>query len=183
MQSTLALFSERILFPDLPDRQIQLYIGLLLTFLGFMQVITQVALLRPLIKRLGEQRLLLVGQSALLLAFIGLATVSQSLLVALCLAPFAFGMGVNEPSLQSLLTRFGGGRARGQLLGFYQSARSLALIVGPIWAGYAFSALSPHAVFGVSAGLVVLALFLGLQLLQQPLPSARQAQATGRAGD
>lgn len=173
LPATFALFADRVLYPGRSD--VGLQIALMLTFLGAMQVLTQLGLLRPLVVRLGERRLLLVGQAALIAGFAGVAWSSVALLTTLLLAPFAFGQGVSEPSLQSLVTRFGAARERGQLLGFYQSARSLALIVGPIWAGFIFDAISPQAVYYISAALVVIALRLGLALLRAPLPESALA--------
>ncbi|MFN2153554.1 MAG: hypothetical protein ACK2T5_18275 [Anaerolineales bacterium] len=58
-----------------------------------------------------------------------------------CVYPWAcspvlrrFGSGLSNPSIQSLVTRFQAVAKSGTLLGFYQSARSLALILSPIWA-------------------------------------------------
>ena len=148
--ATFALYANRVLFPDLADPgRTQLYIGLMLTFNGLMQVVTQLALLKPLVSRLGERKLLLLGMGALLVASVGVASAESALVVTLLFAPFAFGRGVSEPSLQSLTTRFGDERTRGQLLGLYQSARSLALIFGPVWAGYRVRAnQSPGGVLG-----------------------------------
>ena len=172
--ATFALYADRVLFPDLTDPgRAQLYIGLMLTFNGLMQVVTQLALVKPLVSRLGERKLLMLGMGALLVASVGVASAESALLVTLLFAPFAFGRGVSEPSLQSLTTRFGDERTRGQLLGLYQSARSLALIFGPVWAGYAFEEISPQAVFWVAGGLILLALTLSAILLSQPLPPLR----------
>jgi DHA1 family tetracycline resistance protein-like MFS transporter len=173
LPAVFALFADHVLFANTahPDRT-QLYIGLMLTFNGAMQVVTQIALLKPLVTRLGERRLLLVGQVALVLAMFGVAVMDNAIVVTLLFAPFAFGRGVSEPSLQSLVTRFG--EQRGQLLGLYQSARSLALIFGPIWAGYAFDAISPQSVFIVGGILVVIALFFALVLLRQEIPTPRR---------
>jgi DHA1 family tetracycline resistance protein-like MFS transporter len=174
LPAVFALYADRVLFPDLPDpAQAQLYIGLMLTFNGLMQVATQLALLKPLVSRLGERRLLVLGMGALLLASVGVASAGSAIVVTLLFAPFAFGRGVSEPSLQSLTTRFGDQRTRGQLLGLYQSARSLALIFGPVWAGYAFEEISPRAVFWVAAGLILVALTLAAVLLSRPVPSTR----------
>jgi DHA1 family tetracycline resistance protein-like MFS transporter len=183
LPAIFALFADHVLFANTahPDRT-QLYIGLMLTFNGAMQVVTQIALLKPLVTRLGERRLLLVGQVALVLAMFGVAVIDNAIVVTLLFAPFAFGRGVSEPSLQSLVTRFG--EQRGQLLGLYQSARSLALIFGPIWAGYAFDAIAPQAVFIVGGILVVIALFFALILLRQEIPTARhEAGARPSAAD
>jgi DHA1 family tetracycline resistance protein-like MFS transporter len=173
LPATFALYADQVLFSGRADAS--LLIALMLTFLGAMQVLTQLALLRPLVRRLGERRLLLVGQLSLILAFAGVAGTNNPVLTTLLLAPFAFGQGVSEPGLQSLTTRFGSNRERGQLLGYYQSARSLALILGPIWAGLAFDAVSPNAVYAISALLMVIALRFGLLLLKAPLPERSPA--------
>lgn len=182
LPATFALYAERVLFAASPNPdRIRFYIGLMLTFNGSTQVITQMALLRPLVTRLGERRLLLVGEASLMTAFAGIASAGNAIAATALLAPFAFGMGVSEPSLQSLVTRFGAGRMRGQMLGYYQSARSLALILGPLWAGYAFEALSPRAVYLSGAFLVLLAFLLALALLRQPIPTPRFQPGLQRA--
>jgi DHA1 family tetracycline resistance protein-like MFS transporter len=175
LPAVFALFADHVLFNDLaqPERA-QFYIGLMLTFNGLMQVATQLALLKPLVTRLGERKLLIVGQVALVLAALGVATIANAIVVTLLFAPFAFGRGVSEPSLQSLTTRFADERTRGQLLGLYQAARSLALIFGPVWAGYTFEAISPQAVFFVSGGLILVALLFALLLLREELPASRR---------
>ncbi|MGD2156253.1 MAG: MFS transporter [Anaerolineales bacterium] len=174
LPATFALYANRVLFgTSINPARVQLYIGLMLTFNGLMQVITQVALLQRLVKRFGEQRLLLVGETALFAAFAGFASTGSALVATALLAPFAFGQGVSEPSLQSLVTRFGMGQVRGQMLGFYQSARSLALIIGPIWAGYAFEALSPRAVYWGGSLLILIAILIAFILLRLDLPSGR----------
>lgn len=168
LPATFALFAARVLYRGRSNAS--LLIALMLTFVGATQVLTQLALLRPLVDRLGERRLLVVGQVALGVAFAGIAASNAPILTTLLLAPFAFGSGVSQPSLQSLTTRFGSNRDRGQLLGLYQSSRSLALIIGPIWAGYAFEAISPPAVYYISALLIVVAFRFVWLLLTAPLP-------------
>jgi DHA1 family tetracycline resistance protein-like MFS transporter len=167
LTSTFPLFADRVIFADPAYQgQVQLFIGLMLTFNGLMQILTQLVFLKPLVTRLGERRTLLVGQSSLLLALLGLGTVSHPLGVTLLFAPFSFGQGVSEPNLQSLATRFGTPRTRGRLLGLYQSARSLALILSPIWAGFVFETLSPQAVYLIGSGLFLLNLAFAAALLR-----------------
>ena len=173
LPATFSLFADRVLFssPQYHER-VQLYIGLMLTFNGIMQVITQLALLKPLVKRLGERRLLVVGQASVVVAFFGIASIDSAILITLLFAPYAFGQGVSQPAMQSMLTLFGGQGSRGQLLGTYQSARSLALIVGPLWAGYAFMSISPQAVYYTGGLISLLALCAAVILLLQQLPEA-----------
>jgi DHA1 family tetracycline resistance protein-like MFS transporter len=172
LPAIFALFADHVLFANTPhpDR-VQLYIGLMLTFNGLMQVVTQIVLVKPLVSRLGERKLLLVGQVALIIAMFGVASVENAIAVTLLFAPFAFGRSVSEPCLQALVTRFG--QQRGQLLGLYQSARSLALIFGPIWAGYVFDAISPPAVFVVGGVVVMVGLLFSFVLLRQDIPVPR----------
>jgi MFS family permease len=56
----------------------------------------------------------------------------------------------------------------GQLLGWYQSMFSLALILGPLLGGLLFQAVAPQAIFAVSAGLMVLTLFLSVSMQRLP---------------
>lgn len=165
MPSTFSLFADHVIFtnPQFPER-VQFYIGLMFAFNGAMQVLTQLVLIRPLVRRFGERTLLLIGQAAIALAFFGLANSSNAIIATLLFAPYAFGFGVSEPSMQSLVTRFGQRQARGYLLGLYQSSRSLALIVGPILAGYIYQNISPRSVFDLAAVVIVVAFLAGLAL-------------------
>jgi DHA1 family tetracycline resistance protein-like MFS transporter len=165
MPSTFSLFADHVIFtnPQFPER-VQFYIGLMFAFNGSMQVLTQLVLIRPLVKRFGERTLLLIGQASIAIAFIGLANSASAIFATLLFAPYAFGFGVSEPSMQSLVTRFGQRNARGYLLGLYQSARSLALIGGPILAGYIYQTISPRSVFDLAALIMGLGFLAGLVL-------------------
>jgi DHA1 family tetracycline resistance protein-like MFS transporter len=169
--STFALFADHVIFADSPHpERIQLYIGLMLAFNGVIQVVTQIALLKPFVKWLGDRGLLVFGQAALMLGMVGVGLILNPILITLLFAPVAFGRGVSEPVLQNLTTRFGSKRSRGKLLGFYQSGRSLGMIIGPIWTGYVFEAISPQAVFLVGAGMVLLNTTFAWRLKQREIP-------------
>jgi DHA1 family tetracycline resistance protein-like MFS transporter len=186
LQSTYALYANAVIYAGtaFPER-INLYIGLMLTFLGFVAVITQLWLLRPLVRRFGERRLVLIGQLAIALALFGTALAAGPAAATLLLAPLAFGQGISEPNLQSLVTRFGSERTRGQLLGVYQSSRSLALILGPAWAGYVFAAIRPQATYRVASAIVLIAVLFAALLLRQVVPvrEVRLAEAPTSGAD
>jgi MFS family permease len=170
LPATFALYADRVLLADSvsPD-QMQLAIGLMLTLYGLMAVITQVGLLKPLIQRFGERKLLLLGSVALGLGMFGVGFVETAFLAVVFFTPFAFGQGVTQPGLQSLITRFGVRGTGGRMLGLYQAARSLALIIGPIWAGYAFEYVGPRSVYFIGSVMLVVATFLVLLLLRRPV--------------
>lgn len=170
LPSTFSLYADRVLFSARPAGQgAELYIGLMLTFNGLVTVVTQIFLLRPLVNRFRERWTLLIGEVALVFAFGGLGLLENAWLVTAFLAPLAFGQGVSQPNLQALITLAGKDQSRGQMLGYYQSARSLALIIGPVLAGYAFEAISAQAVYQMAGVVSVLAVVLAVILLVQPL--------------
>lgn len=180
LPATFSLYADRVLFSARPAGQgAELYIGLMLTFHGLMTVITQVFLLRPLIDRFRERWVLLFGEVALTVSFLGLGIGNGAVFVTAALAPFAFGQGVSQPSIQSLLTRASGDRSRGEMLGYYQSSRSLALITGPLWAGYVFEVISAHAVYQIGTLIMLVAVGLAAALLRMPVAKSipRPAEA------
>ena len=136
------------------------------TVYALMAVITQFGLLKPLVQWLGEKKLLLLGCAALGLGMFGVGLVETVILAIVFFAPFAFGQGVTQPSLQSLITRFGTRGTGGRMLGLYQASRSLALILSPVWAGYAFEQLGPRSVYFIGAIILVVATVLVLSLLR-----------------
>ncbi|MBE2199573.1 MAG: MFS transporter [Anaerolinea sp.] len=160
LQSTFALYAERVVFPGLDHALVARNAGFMLAVIGMTSVVTQLSLIKPLVQRWGEFNAALLGQGSQAVAFVGLALVSGPLLVTLSTIPLAFGNSVNEPNLQAILTRDSDGRTRGRLLGLYQSARSLALIIGPIWAGYIFQTISPRAPFAIAVPLLAVAILL-----------------------
>ena len=176
MPATFALFANHVIFADAvsPER-IRLYIGLMLAFNGLTQVFTQLALLRRLVARFGERRLLAIGLASIAVAQIGMALAVSPVMLALMLGPYSFGFGVSEPSVQSLITRFATDQTRGHLLGLYASARSSALIVGPIWAGFVFQNIEPRAVYMFSGAFMSFAFIGALSLLRRSIEPIRIA--------
>ncbi|MBG7610158.1 MAG: MFS transporter, partial [Anaerolineae bacterium] len=168
---TFSLYASEVLFKDIPDPSaVSRNIGLMLTFMGVITVVTQMKLIRPLVKRYGERNLVLAGQIILCIAMLNYSLYTAPVVATIMLAPWAFARGISDPSMQSLVTRFGDDNTRGQLLGLYQSFVSLAFIFGPIWSGYIFQTISPQAVF-ITGGLLVIPAFLAsLRLKRIDLP-------------
>lgn len=174
LQSTFALYMESVVFPnELNKAIVARNAGLVLAFIGVVTVITQLVLIKPLVKRFGEYKLAILGQFSLMVAFAGLSIVSNFFVVALFAAPTAFGNSINQPSLQAILTAGSARSMRGRLLGLYQSARSLALIIGPIGAGFVFQQISPRAPYVIAIPILVVAIALSTWLLWRDNPRQR----------
>ncbi len=172
LPSTFSLFAEEVLFANTPNpERIELNIGLMLAANGLSQVVTQLFLIKPLVRRWGERRLLALGQISIAISFFGLSRSYSPQLAFLFLPIFAFGIGISQPNAQSLMTRFAGPHLRGYLLGLYQSSRSLALIIGPIAAGIIYEQSSPNAVYLVGSVVVMFAFMAAIMLRNMPIES------------
>ncbi len=157
LAGTFSLYGSRVLFAGQPASVVVRNVGLLMTMLGLVMALTQAVLLKPLVSRLGERKLLLLGGLLQLVSAVGLFTSSALGAVIAFAVAFGLGYGISSPTLQSLLTRFGPKQMAGRLLGVFQSMTSLAFILSMVWAGAVFEYVSPQAVFAVSAGLLALA--------------------------
>lgn len=174
---TFALYAEAVLFPGLPQEAIAQRVGLVLTFVGVSAVFTQLVVLKPLVARLGERRTALLGFGVWLADFLLVPLFRNAWVVTLLFGPFAFARSVIDPSLQSMVARHATPRTRGQLLGLFQSAQSLAFIFGPIWSGLAFDAIAPQAIYWVGAVILGLGALLAFSMRRAPLAAEAAAPA------
>lgn len=78
-------------------------------------------------------------------------------LVLVALALLALGNGITNPSLSSLASLGARPDRRGATMGVYQSAGSLARVLGPPVAGWIFDVVGIQMPFLAAAGLTLLA--------------------------
>lgn len=150
-------------------------------FVGFMLVVMNGGVARPLLGRLGEIRTLNIGQLLLALTMIGLPLVAPSQLgLYLLLTTMAAGSAFANPSLSSLTSRLAPQSLQGFAFGTAQTLGALARIIGPLSFGFLYQFLQgPRSLF-VSAALMlggwVLA-FFGLKSTQIKLNEEKAASA------
>jgi MFS family permease len=176
--SSFSLYAERILFPDQPAQVVVRNVSLLVTASGLIGTICQIFLIGTLVRWFGEQRLVVIGSVLLLGSAIGIS-VGSLISVLASILMYALGYAMSWPSMQTILTRLGPGDSAGRLLGFFQSAFSLAFIVSPLLAGLILEALGPRSIFQGGALLMGLATFLAMFILRLSLP-ANAAPASNR---
>ncbi len=140
MQATFALYAAVVLFRGAGIDATNLGVGLLLAVVGLGQFVTQTWLIRPLKRRFGDARLVILGNLLRAAALMIFAVVSLPWLAAFGALFFAVGMGLTMPPLQTLATRTVDESLRGGVLGVFQSAVSLAIILSTAIAGVIFSA-------------------------------------------
>ena len=141
-------------------------VGYLFAFLGLVSAIVQGGLVRRLVPRLGEVRLIRICSLpfALGLVLIALAPTLGVLLLALAL--LAVGFGGTLPSVVSLLSRVAPADLQGSVLGVGQSVGAMARVFGPILAGVSFDHLGMGWPYLLGAGVAGLAALASLTLRQ-----------------
>jgi predicted MFS family arabinose efflux permease len=169
MTSTLALFGEAVIFAGQSADAVNLGVGLLLACVGVGQFITQLFLIRRLVPRYGERRLVVVGSLLRAVAMLAMASVALPIPEGAALLLFAMASGMMMPSLQALATMSVPQEYNGAVLGYYQASITLGIISGT-WLGGLFFAMTPTLPYVVGAAVLLLTLFPGVVLLRRPHP-------------
>ena len=148
-QTTFALFGARRFSFDAT------HTGYLLAAFASLGVIVQLGMVGPIVKRLGEKRALEIGLIFAAVGWGGSAlTYSLPVFIAM-LVPGAIGVGLCNPSLNSLVSGAGGKHEQGRVQGAAGGLESLGRTLGPIWGNGALQWLGEGAAYG-SAALVLL---------------------------
>ncbi len=174
---TFALYVQQAILPGHSSVEVVRTVSVLFTVAGVVMALVQVAGLQPVVSCLGEVRTMMVGTGLLLLSAVGLSVASSVWATVITTVIFALGFGLSMPTLQALATHVGHDQQAGKMLGWLQSATSLAMILGPIWGGFVFTEEDPHAAYLVNAGLMVVAIVLSLRIPRISQVNANQRQA------
>lgn len=154
MESTLALLVEnRLGFGVRQTGELFAYIGIVIAF-------TQGYLIRKLLPRLGEGRLMILGPLLAGISLLATVYIFQFGFLLAAMAVLAIGSGVSNPSLLGSISRAAGEDEQGEVLGVTQSLGSLARILGPISGGFLFSRISPGAPYLLAGGSMLLCSWL-----------------------
>jgi MFS transporter, DHA1 family, tetracycline resistance protein len=133
-EATFALFSEARFGYTAAS------IGFLFAFIGLILSIVQGVLVGRAVKRIGERRLIPIA-ICLISISIGLIPFVWSVPTLLIALGFlAVGMGFNNPSLSSMVSKLAHEDDQGGILGLASSLASLGRVVGPAWGGYLYDA-------------------------------------------
>ncbi|MEJ2539033.1 MAG: MFS transporter, partial [Gemmatimonadota bacterium] len=161
IQPTLSLFGQTRF--GLGDRQV----GYLFAFLGLVSAAMQGGIVRRLVPRFGEVRLIQLSGIPFVvgLLLLGLAPSVPVLLAGLAI--LAVGYGGALPPVLGLVSRVAPSHVQGGVLGVGQSVGSLARIAGPLAAGFAFD-LTPASPYLLGALVAAAATVLAVSLV--PLP-------------
>ncbi len=133
--------------------------------LGLLTALVQGGLIRRLVPRFGEARLMSVGIILVALGFAGLAVVSRAPELAAALFFVGIGQGLIGPCVSGLLSRLTPGSEQGVVFGTLSSAQTLARMVSYLAANILLGRVSAAAPywFGftvyLTAGLALIRFF------------------------
>jgi MFS family permease len=105
-------------------------------------------------------------------------------LLLVAISALSLGMGLTQPSINSLISRRAGAERQGEVMGVAQSAGALSRVLGPIAAGALFAGFGRNAPFLWGAALVAAALAIAWRMPRAvAAPLAAQGQKPVGAGE
>jgi multidrug resistance protein len=132
--------------------------GGVFTYVGVLIVLIQGGAIRPLVKRYGEARLVVVGIGLMALGFFTFPFApTVAILLIGPMLPISIGSGLNAPSLRALISKKA--TAQGAALGLSASFDSLARATGPAVGGWLYRVYGQAAPYWC-AGIVMAFSFL-----------------------
>lgn len=131
-------------------------------YVGLMSVICQGFLVRRLLPKLGEKKVLLMGLSFMALALSSVAWVPSAQAMAISMTLLALGTSFTNPAALGSISLLSSAEDQGEVLGTAQGTASLGRILGPVLGGFlyqSFSISSPFYASGLIAAIGALIVF------------------------
>ena len=156
--------------------------------LGLLSALVQGGLIRRLVPRFGEPRLIGAGIAIVALGFAGLALASGALELAGAIVLVGVGQGLVGPSVSGLLSRITPASEQGAVFGTLSSAQTLARMISYSTANLLLGRVSTAAPywfgFGVylAAGLAAIRFLPRLSTSLEPQQSAGSVESVGASG-
>mgnify|MGYP001270990872 FL=1 len=144
---------------------------------GVVATVVQGVLIGPLVKRIGEWRLTLIGLVLVIVGCLmipGIGSPERAPAIFIAVAILALGTGLVTPSLRSLVSRRLGREGQGTALGSLQALQSLGSFLGPPIAGISYDLLGPVSPFAGAAAILLTVIVL---VSGSPLATSTQNQA------
>jgi MFS transporter, DHA1 family, tetracycline resistance protein len=156
-------------------------VGYVFAYVGMLSAILQGGLIGRLTRLFGEERLLLCGLALIAVGLLVMPAARNPVVLAVAVSPLAIGMGLVQPSLNSLISRRAGPEEQGEVLGVSQSVGSLSRVLGPAAAGLFFGGFGRNAAFFWGAALVTAALWVAIRMIRGLGAANRAAASPGRS--
>ncbi len=157
LESTFAMWTERQLHWGVRENAIFFF------YIGIIMVVVQGGVVRPLVKRVGEARVVVTGSILMAAGFAMVLIVSSALLACVGGTLIATGFGLCSPALHAMISQNAPAEHQGAAMGASQSAQSLCRILGPAAAGLAFGAFGRDAPYLGGAVILLVAFLIAIR--------------------
>ncbi len=135
-------------------------VGRFLAYVGFLGIIYQGGVIRPLVKKIGELSLLRYGLAAMALGLLGLVLANNWQQLALVALVFSFGTGVTRVVLSSLVSQMAPPDKKGGVIGVSASIESFTRIIGPIIGGWIIGTIHPNYIGYIGGAMAAVGFWL-----------------------
>ncbi|HYK03374.1 MAG TPA: MFS transporter [Thermoanaerobaculia bacterium] len=142
----------------------QLDMAYLFLFMGVIVAGIQGGLIGKLVKRLGEQRVIIIGAASFVIGFVLVPSIFRVPLLYSVAFFIAIGQGLCYPALTSLVSKVAPENERGSLLGLATSVGSLARFLGPLLSGFLYDVARVAGAFYGGAVLMLCALVIAVRM-------------------
>ena len=133
--------------------------------LGLVSAVVQGGLIRRLVPKFGEARLIVAGLGLVSCAVAGLAIVSKAPELALTLLVLGVGQGLLSPSVSGLISRITPMSEQGAVFGTVSSTQTLARMISYSVSNILLDQVSTGAPFWAAFGVALIALTLAVPLV------------------
>lgn len=132
-------------------------------YIGVIIIFTQGYLVRKLLPKWGEKKVLRLGLILFTLGLAGIGIGENLTVMAITMTLLSLGNGLSNPSILGSVSLLTDPNEQGAAMGVTQSMASLGRIIGPALGGAIYGSIAITAPFWVSAGLAFFALILVLR--------------------
>ena len=155
-QTTFALFVARRFGFDAPRT------GYFLAAFGLLGAVIQGGLIRPIVRRLGDQPTFRIGLVCAAVGLVSAAAAHSVAGLAISLVPLAFGIGFGHPTMSSLVSLVGRGNEQGRVQGAASAVESMGRTLGPIWGNASLQHVNESIPYISAAGFLIFTLLLSV---------------------
>lgn len=158
MEATLILFMGEKFHWDIK----QVSFGF--AYIGVIIVFTQGFLVRRLLPKWGERKVLRLGLTLFAVGLTGIALSESLFAMAITMTLLSLGNGLSNPSILGSISLLSDSKEQGEAMGVTQSMASLGRILGPALGGALYGSLTMTAPFWASGLLAFSALMIALAI-------------------
>jgi DHA1 family tetracycline resistance protein-like MFS transporter len=131
-------------------------------FLGLVSALVQGGLIRRLVPRLGEPRLILTGLATLAAGMAALAVVGSGPALVGATLIVGVGQGLTSPTISGLLSRVTPASEQGAVFGTFSSAQTLSRMVSYTVANLILARVGPAGPYWAASAIAAVALVLAI---------------------